>query len=143
MGHILTKEELKGLENDYHKTYEEIDKLKTHLFEINKQVVDSIIAEAESRFIPLETGDKIRVTVKAYSPSYNADTHTQEIKTEVYEGFYDGFETSSIPDRILHYEHAERFTYLHLSRPKKDGTMSKIHDDLHICSIVSIEKVEE
>ena len=138
MGHILTKEELKGLENDYHKTYEEIDKLKTRLFEINKQVVESIIAKAESQFIPLEIGDKIRVTVKPYTPSYNGNAQDA---IEVYEGFYDGFETSSIPDRILHYEHAERFTYLHLSRPKKDGTMSKIHDDLHICSIVSIEKI--
>ena len=138
MGHILTKEELKGLENDYHKTYEEIDKLKTRLFEINKQVVESIIAKAESQFIPLEIGDKIRVTVKPYTPSYNGNAQDA---IEVYEGFYDGFETSAIPDRILHYEHAERFTYLHLSRPKKDGTMSKIHDDLHICSIVSIEKI--
>ena len=139
MGHILTKEELKGLENDYHKTYEEIDKLKTRLFEINKQVVESIIAKAESQFIPLEIGDKIRVTVKPYTPSYNGNAQDA---IEVYEGFYDGFETSAIPDRILHYEHAHRFTYLRLSQIKKDGTKSKIHDDFNICRIVSIEKVE-
>ena len=115
MGRILTKEELKSLEDYYLDTYEEIDKLKTQLFEINKQVVESIIAEAESRFIPLE----------------------------VHEGFYDGFAVSTFPDRILHYANADKFTYLHLSQIKKDGTASKIHDDFNICRIVSIEKVEE
>ena len=140
MGRILTKEELKSLEDYYLDTYEEIDKLKTQLFEINKQVVESIIAEAESRFIPLETGNKIRVTVKAYVPSYG---NRQESETEVHEGFYDGFAVSTFPDRILHYAHADKFTYLHLSQIKKDGTASKIHDDFNICRIVSIEKVEE
>lgn len=138
MGRILTKEELNSLENDYYKTHEEIDKLKTRLFEINKQVVESIIAEAESRFIPLEIGDKIRVTVKAYIPSYG---NRKESETEVYEGFYDGFKASEFPDRILHYEQAHHFTYLRVAKIKKDGTMSKIHDDFNIGLIVSIEKI--
>jgi hypothetical protein len=132
---MLNDIELKELHDEYFSISKTILKLEMRQMEIDHIINNNSKEKVASRFIPLEFGDKIRVTRKVMRGgiklAYDITTH---------EGFFgswvlDGHQYTK--------DDGVGSVKLRLYQIKKDGTRSQICDEFNANIITSIEKVEE
>ena len=133
MEKLLTREEILALKNEYYETKDQIRELSKRTDEIDAIIVQNSCNIVANRFIPLEFGDKIRVTYKVFR-------HLQ-YETEVKEGFFGSY---YMDERHPYTEdNGVHSVKIRLYQIKKDGTRSQRTDDCWTGNIVSIEKMED
>lgn len=131
--HILNEAEIKELRDEYFNIKDKIRELEKRTDEIDATIVRNSCNIVASRFIPLEFGDKIRVTYKVWRyPGY-----VEEVK----EGFFGNFYMEERHPYTV--DNGVSMVRLRIYQIKKDGTRSQKSDYVFGGSIVNIEKVEE
>ena len=131
--HILNEAEIKELRDEYFNIKDKIRELEKRTDEIDATIVRNSCNIVASRFIPLEFGDKIRVTYKVWKFS----GYIEEVK----EGFFGNFYMEERHPYTVDY--GVSMVRLRIYQIKKDGTRSQKSDYVFGGSIVNIEKVEE
>ena len=133
MEKLLTQEEILALKNEYYETKDKIRELSNRTDEIDAIIVRNSCNIVARRYIPLEFGDKIRVTYKVF--------RYLQYETEVKEGFFGSY---YMDERHPYTEdNGVSSVKLRLYQIKKDGTRSQKTDDCWTGNIVSIEKLED
>ena len=133
MEKLLTQEEILALKNEYYETKEQIRELSHRTDEIDAIIVRNSCNIVANRFIPLEFGDKIRVTYQVFRHLH--------YETEVKEGFFGSY---YMDERHPYTEdNGVSSVKIRLYQIKKDGTRSQKTDDCWTGNIVSIEKMED
>ena len=132
---MLSEFELEMLHKEYFDLCDKIREMEKKKMQIDSTINKDSKQKVASRFIPLEFGDKIRVTRQVYRGGFNIsyDTH-------IHEGFFgswvlDGHQYTE--------DNGEGRVKLRLYQVKKDGTRSQKYDEFYAGSITNIEKVEE
>ena len=133
MEKLLTQEEILALENEYYETKDKIRELSRRTDEIDGIIVQNSCNIVANRFIPLEFGDKIRVTRKVWKFS----GYVEEVKEGCFGSYY--------MDEMHPYteDNGVSSVKIRLYQIKKDGTRSQKTDDCWTGNIVSIEKMED
>lgn len=126
---MFNEKELKELHDEYFAISDKIRELEHRQMEIDIAINNNTKERVASRFIPLEFGDKIKVTTKTYP--YD--------KTHEHKGFFgswvlDGHQYTK--------NDGEGWVVLRLYKIKKDGTRSLKCIGFNNGSIVSIEKID-
>lgn len=133
--HILNEAEIKELKDEYYAIKDKIRELEKRTDEIDATIVRNSCNIVAARFIPLEFGDKIRITKKVFRGYNMEDMIVQE------EGIFGSF---FLQDRHPYTEdNGVGRVQLRLYQIKKDGTRSQKSNTHWAGGIVSIEKVEE
>lgn len=131
--HILNKAEIKELRDEYFNIKEKIRELQKRTDEIDATIVRNSCNIVASRFIPLEFGDKIRVTCKVWT----LKGYIEDVK----EGFFGNFYMDEAHPYTV--DNGVSMVRLRIYQIKKDGTRSQRSDYVFGGSIANIEKVEE
>ena len=135
MEKLLTQEEILALKNEYYETKDKIRELSNRTDEIDAIIVQNSCNIVANRFIPLEFGDKIRITKKIFRGYNMEDMIVQE------EGIFGSF---FLQDRHPYTEdNGVGSVQLRLYQIKKDGTRSQKSNTHWAGGIVSIEKMED
>lgn len=125
---MLTKDEIKKLNDERFSIAEQIRNLNKRKDEINNILLGDSAEVVKSRFPNLEYGDKVNVTRKEWV--YNGEreiTETLFFKS-VWQGRYD-------------YEFTPNAMAWKFYKTKKDGNMSHLEVEYHDSTIVNIEKI--
>lgn len=132
---MLNEIELKELHDEYFAISDKIREMQKRQTEIDNAINSNSKEIVASRFIPLEFGDKIRVTRKVMRGGLEItyDTYT-----------YEGFFGSWVLDGHQYTEDdGLGRVKLRLYQIRKDGTRSVKFDEYFAGNIVNIEKMEE
>ena len=132
---MLSEFELGMLHKEYFDLCDKIREMERKKTQIDLTINENSKQKVASRFIPLEFGDKIRVTRKVMRGGLEItyDTYT-----------YEGFFGSWVLDGHQYTEDdGLGRVKLRLYQIKKDGTRSQKTDDCWTGNIVSIEKLED
>lgn len=130
---MLNNIELKELHDEYFSISDKIRELQRRQTEIDNTINNNSKEVVASRFIPLEFGDKIHLTVKTFIP-WNAEYSISEG-----EGFFGSWVLDGHQYTV---DHGEGAVKIRIYDIKKDGTRSQKCKEIYAQSIVSIEKVE-
>ena len=131
--HILNEAEIKELKDEYYAIKDKIRELEKRTDEIDATIVRNSCNIVASRFIPLEFGDKIRVTYKEW-------IGISGYKDVVLEGFFGNFYMEEKHPYTV--DNGVGSVKLRTYQIKKDGTRSQKSDSVFVQNIVSIEKME-
>ena len=131
---MFNEKELKELHDEYFAISDKIRELEHRQKEIDIAINNNTKERVASRFIPLEFGDKIRVTRKVLAGGL-------EVKYNFYT--YEGFFGSWVLDGHQYDKNdGQGLVRLRLYQIKKDGSRSLKYDEFYNGSIVSIEKID-
>jgi hypothetical protein len=133
MKKLLTQEEILALKNEYYETKDKIRELSNRTDEIDAIIVRNSCNIVANRFIPLEFGDKIRVTYKEW-------IGISGYKDVVLEGFFGNFYMEEKHPYTV--DNGVGSVKLRTYQIKKDGTRSQKSDSVFVQNVVSIEKME-
>ena len=131
--HILNETEIKELKDEYYAIRDKIRELEKRTDEIDATIVRNSCNIVASRFIPLEFGDKIRVTYKEW-------IGISGYKDVVLEGFFGNFYMEEKHPYTV--DNGVGSVKLRTYQIKKDGTRSQKSDSVFVQNVVSIEKME-
>jgi hypothetical protein len=131
--HILNEAEIKELKDEYYAIKDKIRELEKRTDEIDATIVRNSCNIVASRFIPLEFGDKIRVTYKEW-------IGVSGYKDVVLEGFFGNFYMEEKHPYTV--DNGVGSVKLRTYQIKKDGTRSQKSDSVFVQNVVSIEKME-
>ena len=131
MGHIMNDAELKELHNEYHAISDRIRDLQARQAEIDNLINANSCEAVASRFIPLEDGDKVRITLSTFTGLNIPDFVAH------HEGFFGGFHLAG---HQYTEDYGEHRVFLRLYRMRKDGTPSSRCDDFLAARVTGIEK---
>ena len=131
---MLSEFELGMLHKEYFDLCDKIREMERKKTQIDLTINENSKQKVASRFIPLEFGDKIRVTKRVWVGGLSA-----KYETETREGFFgswvlDGHQYTE--------DNGEGKVKLRLYQIKKDGTRSQKSNEFFAGSIINIEKVE-
>lgn len=126
---MFNEKELKELHDEYFAISDKIRELEHRQTEIDIAINNNTKERVASRFIPLEFGDKIKVTTKIYPNN----------KTYEYEGFFGSW---VLDGHQYSHNDGQGLVKLRLYQIKKDGTRSLKYDEFYNGSIESIEKID-
>ena len=133
MEHILNPAELEELRKEYEEINERIRKLKIRKNEIDNTIAHNACNVVAGRFIPLEFGDRIRVTKSVYSDWFDRPDSVVEM-----EGFFGCFH---LEDAHIYFPSNEiNGVRLRLYQIRKNGTRSEKCDEILCRHIIKIEK---
>jgi dynactin complex subunit len=129
---MLTDNEIKELRKEYFNISDKIREMEQRQMEIDVTINNSVKEKVAGKFIPLEFGDKIRITKKEFN------TWKDEYKFTNCEGFFgswvlDGHQYTE--------DNGEGRVKLRLYQIKKDGTRSQKSDEIWVGHITNIEKI--
>lgn len=133
MEHILNEAELKELHDEYFSIADKVRELEHRQREIDATICRNSCNIVASRFIPLEIGDKVRVTRQTYTGL----EHKPIIST--IEGFFNSFYLEGHPYTV---DNGVGRVKLRINQIKKDGTRSCRFDELYAGSVTNIEKID-
>ena len=124
--------ELKELHNEYYTISDRIRDLQARQAEIDNLINANSCAAVASRFIPLEEGDKVRITLSTFTGLNIAGFIPQ------HEGFFGGFHLTG---HQYTEDYGKHRVYLRLYRVRKDGTPSpRLYDEYLASTVTDIEK---